>query len=975
MFWRYGGFANVSTIDTLLEQSDVTLEDFLDESDLIQELKQHNAKLLQYLRKDAVLEKLLEYVIAPKIDAAQNDDPGTDEREFEKESSKIEYQDYDSNEDERSKQRNRYAYVAAEVLSSDNWSISGSLMLNQQMLRKFWDFLKSSPPLDPLQSSYFTKVNEALLDRETKEMLNFFKSCEGVVGDMLRHIDSPMIMDLLLKIISLEKAEGGQGIIDWLYGQDLIPMLLSFLSPEHSWTTQTSAGDFLKAIITISANTPQIQQSSIGPNELTRQLVSQPCVEELIFYMLKGGNPLTVGVGIIIEVIRKNNSDYDPCFGTTEAYTPTSRDPIYLGTLLRLFARHVPDFMGLMLTPSHDAGNSNGLMKNRRKELNTAFGEKIEPLGFDRFKICELMAELLHCSNMRLLNEAESEEIFRKRDIKRELMRAEGQLDSSQNESILNSNGITEVKKLHIHNASDDDGFERVSHSGDDDTNEYGNLEPPNFTERNDESSTDESLSFKLSSEKVSISESSALPLSPTKDISKKIDLLGLGSEQQEFLHCPISSDSTSLTENKTKTKTDEDLHEINLESHNEYIHSGLKNKEPETSRHDEDGKITNQSLQPTIHNMNEATVNLSHKKLDRLENVNDRPENLSPQINNMSKTDSIKIDSHSHYETSASEGDMALEESKGDNSFLINVRLAVKDYPIVGDFLKMQFVEYNVIPTILDFFFRFPWNNFLHNVVYDVVQQVFNGSMERGFNRSLAFDLFETGNITMRIVNGQRESDQMNKMRLGYMGHLTLIAEEVVKFTERHPAEFFSETVLTKIMNSDWISYVEVTLAETRERDNAILGGFRPSKPSGGQRPAGSSMVGNFVNVLDEPGLNGFNPNEEEDFEIAGAEVGSTVPSVPNLDKFDEEEYVTDHQPPASPPPLPSLHINPTRARLQFAARLALHKAERDEEDLTEDNNISIIVTTEAKQRTTLDDGESDEIPHESIATDSFLS
>ena len=71
---------------------------------------------------------------------------------------------------------------------------------------------------------------------------------------MLQHVDSPMVMDLLLKIISLEKADGGQGIVDWLHSQDLMPILLSFLSSEHSWATQTSAGDFLKAIITISAN-------------------------------------------------------------------------------------------------------------------------------------------------------------------------------------------------------------------------------------------------------------------------------------------------------------------------------------------------------------------------------------------------------------------------------------------------------------------------------------------------------------------------------------------------------------------------------------------------------------------------------------------------------------------------------------------------------------------------------------------------
>ena len=139
--------------------------------------------------------------------------------------------------------------------------------------------------------------------------------------------------------------------------------------------------------------------------------------------------------------------------------------------------------------------------------------------------------------------------------------------------------------------------------------------------------------------------------------------------------------------------------------------------------------------------------------------------------------------------------------------------------------------------PSLKDFFFRFPWNNFLHNVVYDVVQQVFNGPMDRGFNRALAVDLFQTGRITERIVEGQAQSDEAqakNNMRLGYMGHLTLVAEEVVKFSDRHPPELLSQVVLDKVTSTQWSEYVENTLSETRERDNAILGGVRPDMSLG---------------------------------------------------------------------------------------------------------------------------------------------
>ena len=221
MFWRFGGYANVSTIDTLLDKPEVTLEELLDESDLIQELKQHNTKLIEYLREDKILERLLEYVVAPKLEVvATEDSEATESQETDTESKGKERSlsnsrgISDQDDDEKEKKRNRYAYVAAEVLSSDNWSICESLMENQPLLRRFWDFLKLPPPLDPLQASYFTKVNEALLDKKTEEMLDLFKSLDGAVKNMLQHVDSPMVMDLLLKIISLEKAEGGQGIVD-----------------------------------------------------------------------------------------------------------------------------------------------------------------------------------------------------------------------------------------------------------------------------------------------------------------------------------------------------------------------------------------------------------------------------------------------------------------------------------------------------------------------------------------------------------------------------------------------------------------------------------------------------------------------------------------------------------------------------------------------------------------------------------------
>lgn len=140
---------------------------------------------------------------------------------------------------------------------------------------------------------------------------------------------------------------------------------------------------------------------------------------------------------------------------------------------------------------------------------------------------------------------------------------------------------------------------------------------------------------------------------------------------------------------------------------------------------------------------------------------------------------------------------------------------------------------------------------------------------MDRGFNRTLAIDVFKTGKITARIVEGQRKSDEtqaQSKMRLGYMGHLTLIAEEVVKFTERHPSEVLSDTVIEQVLDNDWVNYVELTLSETRERDNAILGGVRPDQSIGGRGlPAAVSTTASTA--LADAGLNGSTGLDGMDF------------------------------------------------------------------------------------------------------------
>lgn len=317
--------------------------------------------------------------------------------------------------------------------------------------------------------------------------------------------------------------------------------------------------------------------------------------------------------------------------------------------------------------------------------LQTSYGT-IEPLGFERFKICELIAELLHCSNMTLLNEPSAYDIVRERDAERE------RIFNSQN--YVDSNDRSELKENEDDNTGDaDDEVE-------DDTNQV------------------ESANTSIDGEEV-------------------IDKLN----------------SLQIETNK-----------VNQNMNNEEQHS----------------------LMPDFNNG------------DFKDEEDENP--FEPQYS-----------------------DVILDSSDIEKNFRVS--------PNVGDQLKISLQDTRVIDTMLEMFFHFQWNNFLHNVVYDVVQQIFNGPLKIGYNRFLLDDLLINIRLTDMIINGNNECIEYEKghdTRLGYMGHLTLIAEEVTKFTayiEEMNITFENTEVMSSLFESKWIAYTEDVLEDLKEKYNAILG------------------------------------------------------------------------------------------------------------------------------------------------------
>lgn len=79
-----------------------------------------------------------------------------------------------------------------------------------------------------------------------------------------------------------------------------------------------------------------------------------------------------------------------------------------------------------------------------------------------------------------------------------------------------------------------------------------------------------------------------------------------------------------------------------------------------------------------------------------------------------------------------------------------------------LGDRLKSKYLQYRVVPTVIDLFFEYPHNDFAHHVIYDLLQQILNGRLGPGLNRELVIEMIKESRLIERILDAQRANDRL---------------------------------------------------------------------------------------------------------------------------------------------------------------------------------------------------------------------
>ncbi|XP_033490738.1 serine/threonine-protein phosphatase 6 regulatory subunit 2 isoform X3 [Epinephelus lanceolatus] len=190
---------------------------------------------------------------------------------------------------------------------------------------------------------------------------------------------------------------------------------------------------------------------------------------------------------------------------------------------------------------------------------------------------------------------------------------------------------------------------------------------------------------------------------------------------------------------------------------------------------------------------------------------------------------------------------------------------------------VAQELCRLNTMDLLLDLFFKYTWNNFLHLQVELCVAAILrpcahemrlqpglgsqeqfkphqdasqeqaltdtpsepSATTENSAHNLMVTHLFQHCHLVQRILEAWEENDKIQSeggMRRGYMGHLTRIANTVVHNLEKGPVHTQISSLITELpedYRGRWETFVDQTLSETNRKNTIDLVGTGNPRPS----------------------------------------------------------------------------------------------------------------------------------------------
>lgn len=231
MFWslNYGG----SSIDSILERSSFTLEELLDEDELLQECKTQNTKLIDFLTQPESMARMISYIVEMPTEA------------------------------DTSQRRYKFPFISSEVLSCDVAAVRDTMLTpGNSAIPSLLALLDQPPPVPPVLAGYLSKVLVALYKGHTELFQHYFTQLwesepdaplgmRQLLPSLLGHLGSDAVLCLLVAMCAGEAGGGDPNAMvagalaappaSWLPHEELMPALLDNLANADAEAAANSA--------------------------------------------------------------------------------------------------------------------------------------------------------------------------------------------------------------------------------------------------------------------------------------------------------------------------------------------------------------------------------------------------------------------------------------------------------------------------------------------------------------------------------------------------------------------------------------------------------------------------------------------------------------------------------------------------------------------------------------------------------------
>ncbi|KAG2320144.1 hypothetical protein Bca52824_013357 [Brassica carinata] len=244
MFWKLTSLSASSPVETILDKENFTLEELLDEEEIIQECKALNSRLINFLRDKAQVEQLLRYIV---------EEP--------------------PNDADDSKRAFKFPFISCEIFTCEIDVILKTLVEDEELMELLFSFLEPNRPHSALLAGYFSKVVICLMVRKTAALMSYVKGHQNVFCQLVDLIGITSIME----VIGFGSLGGGDDhvypnfldVMQWLADSNLLEMIVDKLKPSSPPEVQSNAAETLCAI---SRNAPSALASQLSSPGLTLKI-------------------------------------------------------------------------------------------------------------------------------------------------------------------------------------------------------------------------------------------------------------------------------------------------------------------------------------------------------------------------------------------------------------------------------------------------------------------------------------------------------------------------------------------------------------------------------------------------------------------------------------------------------------------------------------------------------------------------------